>query len=148
MVSHWSLSKKSLQILRTLLSILADLNNAAVWMVFTRPLISKSSSLFINHLVTVPRVPITISISVTFMLYSFFNSLARLRYLSFFLFVFFQFYSEINRDKKVHNFASSHFFFIISNSGTVEYTDFISIEEQDPSTSFLDMKLNNLVRYQ
>ena len=37
-VFHWSLRDKS----KTLLSILADLNNAVVWMVSTRPLISKS----------------------------------------------------------------------------------------------------------
>ena len=44
MVFHWSLSdSKSPQVSRTLLSILAVLNNAVVWMVSTRPLISKSS---------------------------------------------------------------------------------------------------------
>ena len=41
MVSHWSLiDNKSSQISRTLLSILADLNNAVVWMVSTDPVIS------------------------------------------------------------------------------------------------------------
>ena len=41
MVSHWSLSDdKSTQVSRTLLSILADLNNAVAWTVFTRPIIS------------------------------------------------------------------------------------------------------------
>ena len=40
MVFHWSLSgNKSPQVSRTLLSILADLNNAVVWMVSTHPLI-------------------------------------------------------------------------------------------------------------
>ena len=85
MVSHWSLSdSKSPQVSRTLLSILADLNKAAVWIVSSRPLISKSSTPCINLLVTVPKVPITIDIAVTFMFHSFFNSLARSRYLSFF----------------------------------------------------------------
>ena len=85
MVSHWSLrDSKSPQVSRTLLSILADFNNAVVWMVSTCPLISKSSNPFINPLVTVQRAPITIGINVTFMFHSFFNSLARLRYLSFF----------------------------------------------------------------
>ena len=43
MVFHWSLSdSKSPQVSRNLLSILAFLNNVVVWMVFTRPLISKS----------------------------------------------------------------------------------------------------------
>ena len=56
MVFHWSLSdSKSLQVSRTLLSILANLNNAVVWMVSTLTLISKSSSLFTNSLVAVPR---------------------------------------------------------------------------------------------
>ena len=41
---------KSPQISRTLLSILVDLNNAVVWMVSTRPLISKSFSPCINPL--------------------------------------------------------------------------------------------------
>ena len=45
MVFHWSLSEsKSLQVSRTLLSILAVLNNAVVWMVSTRQPTSKSSS--------------------------------------------------------------------------------------------------------
>ena len=85
MVFYWSLSdSKSPQVSRTLLSILAVLNNAVVWMVSTRPPISKSSSPFSNPLVTVPNAPITIVIIVTFMFHSFFNSLARSRYLSFF----------------------------------------------------------------
>ena len=67
MVFHWSLSdSKSLQVSRTLLSILAVLNNIVVWLVSTRPLISKSSSPFNNPLVTVPKAPITISIIVSF----------------------------------------------------------------------------------
>ena len=53
-------------------------------MVSTRPPISKSSSPFSNLLVTVPNAPITIGIIVTCIFHSFFNSLARSRYLSFF----------------------------------------------------------------
>ena len=53
-------------------------------MVSTRPPTSKSSRPFNNPLVTVPKAPITISIIVTFMFHSFFNSLARSRYLSLF----------------------------------------------------------------
>ena len=83
------------QVSRTLLSILADLNNAVVWIVSTRPVISKSSSPGINILVIVPRATITISITVTFMFQSFFNSLARSGYLSFFRF---QFYSVVRWD--------------------------------------------------
>ena len=85
MVFHWSLSdSKSSQVSRTLLSILAVLNNAVVWMVSTHLPTSKSSSPFSNPLVTVPNAPITIGIIVTCMFHSFFNSLARSRYLSFF----------------------------------------------------------------
>ena len=86
MVFHWNLSNsKCPQVSRIRLSILADLNNAIVWMVFIHPLISKSSSPFINPSVTVSRAPIIIGINVPFMFHSFFNSLARSRYLSFFL---------------------------------------------------------------
>ena len=83
MVFNWSLSdSKFPQVSRTLLSILAVLNNAVVWMVSTRPPTSNSSSPFSYPLVTVPNAPITIGIIVTFMFHSFFNSLTRSRYLS------------------------------------------------------------------
>ena len=85
MVFHWSLGdSKSPQVSRILLSILAVLNNAVVWMVSTCPPTSKSSSPFSNPLVTVPNAPITIGIIVTCMFHSFFYSLARSRYLSVF----------------------------------------------------------------
>ena len=85
MVFHWSLSdSKSPQVSRTRLSILAVLSNAVVWIVSTRPPTSKSSSPFNNPLVIVPKAPITIGTIVTFMFHSFFNSLARSRYLCFF----------------------------------------------------------------
>ena len=67
------------------ISFLADLDKVVVFMVFTRFLNFKSSSPFINPLVTVWSAPITISITVTSMFHSFFfNSFARSRYLSFF----------------------------------------------------------------
>ena len=72
------------QVTRTFLSILGVLNNPVVWIVSTRPPTSKSSTPFKNPLVTVPKAPITIGMIVTFMFHSFFNSLARSRYLSFF----------------------------------------------------------------
>ena len=85
MVFHWSLSdSKSLQLSRTLPSILAVLNNVVVWMVSTRLPISKFSSTFSYPFVTFPNAPITIGIIVTCMFHSFFNSLARSRYLYFF----------------------------------------------------------------
>ena len=78
MVFHGSLSdSKSPQVSRTLLSILAVLSNAIMWIVYTRPPTSKSSSPFNNPLVTVPKAPITIGIIVIFMFHSMFSSLAR-----------------------------------------------------------------------
>ena len=77
MAFHWSLSdSKSPQVSRTLLRILADLNNLVVWLVSTRPLFflddcSKRTNynLYKHHF----HVP-----------HFFFNSQARSRYLSFF----------------------------------------------------------------
>ena len=85
MFFHWSLrDSKSPQVSRTLLSILAVLNNVVVWMVSTRPPNSNSSSSFSNLLVTVPNTPMTIGIIVTCIFHSFFNSVARSRYTFFF----------------------------------------------------------------
>ena len=85
MVSHGSLSdSKSPQVSRTCLWILAVLSNAVIWIVSTRLPTSKSSRPFNNPLVIVPKALITIGTNVTFMFHSFFNSLARSRYLSFF----------------------------------------------------------------
>ena len=87
-VSWWSFTGdwvtasllKSPQVSRTLFSILDVFNTVVVWMVSTRLPTSKSSRLFNNPLVTVPKAPITIGIIVTFIFHSFFNSLARSRY--------------------------------------------------------------------
>ena len=85
MVFHWNLiDSKSPQVSWTLLSIVAVLNNAVVWMVSTRLPTSKSSRPFSNPFVTVPNTPITIGIIVTCMFHNFFSSLLRSRYLSFF----------------------------------------------------------------
>ena len=106
----WSLSdSKFPHVSRTLLSILADLNNAVGWTVSTRPVISKSSCPCTNRLVTVPRAPITIGKIVTFMFYSFFQFPCKVQVLIL-LFAFFQFYTVVRRDSKVHNPASSLFF--------------------------------------
>ena len=89
MVFHWSLSdSKSPKVSRTLLSILVVLSNTVIWIVSTRPPTSKSSRPFNNPLVIVPKAPIPNGTIVTFMFHSFFNSLARSRYLSFFSFSF------------------------------------------------------------
>ena len=83
MVFHWS-NSKSHQVSRTFLSIQTILNSAVVWMASTHPPTSKSSSPFNNPLVTVPEAPFTIGTIITIMIHSFFNSLARSMYLSFF----------------------------------------------------------------
>ena len=86
MVFHWSLSKnKSPPVPRTLLS---HLSNSEPSIVSTHPFISKSSSTFNSLLVTVPRAPITIGITVIFIFHNFFYSLARSLYLSFFSLTF------------------------------------------------------------
>ena len=85
MISHRSLrDSTSPKVYSTLLSILANFNNAVVWMFSTCPLISMSSNPFINPLGIVPSAPITIGITITFMFFCFFSSLVRSRYLSFF----------------------------------------------------------------
>ena len=82
---HWSLSdSKSPQVSRTRLRILVVFSNAVIWIVSNRQPYSKSSRLFNNPLVIVPKAPITIGTIVTFMFHSFFYSLTRSRYLSFF----------------------------------------------------------------
>ena len=110
MVFHWSLSDSRFpQVSRTLFSILTDLNNAVVRMVSTRPLILKSSSPFINLSVTVSRAPITVGITVTFISHRFFPFPSKIE-VFILLFTFFQFYSVVSWDSKVHNIASSLFF--------------------------------------
>ena len=85
MVFHCSLSdSKSLEVSRTLRSILAVLNNVVFWIVSTRLPTSKSSSPFNNSLVIVPKAPMTDGTIVTFMFHRLFKSLARSRFLSFF----------------------------------------------------------------
>ena len=114
MVFHWSLSdSKFPQVSRTLLTILAVLNNVVVWMVSTRLPTSKSSSPFSNPLVTVPNAPIIIRIIVTSMFHSFFNYLARSRYLSFFSHSFsFILWSAVTAKSIILQVLSFFFFFV------------------------------------
>ena len=66
MIFHLGLSEsKSPKVSRTFLSILVDFCNTVVWIVSTRLFISKSSSPFINPLVTVARALIIIGINFT-----------------------------------------------------------------------------------
>ena len=92
---------KSLQISRTLLSILADLSNAMVRMVSILPLISNSSSLSFKLLGTVPSAPITIGITVTLIFHSYFSLLLLLLlllvyWLLLLLFLFFHTFSAVS----------------------------------------------------
>ena len=107
---------------RTLLSILAVRNNVVVWMVSTLLPLSNSSSPFNNPLVTVPKAPITIGIIVTLMFHSFFNSLARSKYLSLFSHSFsFILWSAGTAKSRILQILSHFFFFffllIIIRSG-------------------------------
>ena len=118
MVFYWNFSEnESPQVSRNLLSILADLKNAVVLIVPTSPLISKSSCPCINPLVTVPRAPNTICITVTFMFHGFL--IPWQDPCTFLLFTLFQFYSVVCRDSKVFNFASSLFLLIIIRSASL-----------------------------
>ena len=105
-VSLWFLTgvlaTTSPQVSRTLLNSMADINNAVVWIVSTRSVISMSSSPCMNPLVT--------GLNVTFMFHSFFNSLARSS------FTFFQFHSVLRLDSKVHSLQVLSFLLIIIKS--------------------------------
>ena len=93
------------QVYWTLLCNLTNLNNVVVKIVSTYPLSSSSSSPFTKLLGIVPSASITVGITVTFTLHSFFNSLARSWYLP--LFDFLNSPSIVRRDSKVHYLAGS-----------------------------------------
>ena len=105
--------QQSPQVSRTLLSILTVLNNVLVWMLTTRPVIFKPSSPFNNPLMNVSKAPIMISTVITFMFHSFFFQFPGKVQVLIFLFTFFQFYSVVSWDSKVHNFASSLFCWLL-----------------------------------
>ena len=72
--SHQRFSdSKFSQVYRTFLSILADVNYTVVWIVSSRPQISKFTSPFINLLLTAQSPSSTIGITVTLMFHSFFQ---------------------------------------------------------------------------
>ena len=92
MVFYWTLSDcKFPQIFRMLLTILVDLNNSVIWMVSTRPLISKYPSPNKNALSTVPSVSIVNSIKLTFMFHCFLFLLFSKVYVFIVVFAFLQF---------------------------------------------------------
>ena len=118
MVFHWNLSdSKSPQISRIRLRILAVLGNAVIWIISSRPPTSKSSRPFYNPLVIMPKSSITIGTIVTFMFHSFFNSLAKSRYFSFFSHSFrFILWSAVTAKSTFFKF-SLFFLLIIIRSG-------------------------------
>ena len=102
MVFHWSVSdSKSLQLSRTLLSTLADLNNAIVWIILVRPPMSNFSSPLSKPSGNIPSAPITFDITVTNMFHCFLCSLAISKFLSPFLFCLLV-HSVFRLDGKVH----------------------------------------------
>ena len=117
-IFYWNLNdSKSPQISRTLLSILADLNCAVVWIVLIHLPISNSSSCLFKPLESVPSTPITIGITVNFMFHSFLSFFSKVQVLVS-LFTFFNFHTVVWWDSKVHYTASFLFFLlIISSSG-------------------------------
>ena len=115
---HWRLSdRKSPQFSRTILSILAALNNVGVLRVSTCSLISMFSSPFTNPLVTVLSTPIIVCITVIFM----FNSLFFVLFFQFSrkvlvlisLFAFLQFYLVVSLNRKVYYSADSLFLLLL-----------------------------------
>ena len=81
-------------------------------MVYTGPLISKSSNLCINPLVSVTRAPTTTDITDNIMFHILFSLLGRPEYLSFFS-ISFNFTSVVSWGSKVHNSARSLVFFFL-----------------------------------
>ena len=116
----------------------ADLNNAVVWMISIRPLISKSLSLRTNPLLTVLNVPITIGITVTFMFHSFFSSLARSSYLSLFSlsfsFILWSTGTPKSTIKQVLSFSS--FFYWLSRLAEIKWSICISKSQRILCVSF------------
>ena len=117
MFLYWSLSdSKSSQVSRTLLSILAVLNNAVIWIVSTRLPTSKSSRPFNNPFVYCAKSTYHNWYNRHFHVPQLFQFSSKVEVLIL-LFTFFQFYSVVSRDSKVDNFANSLFLLVIIRSG-------------------------------
>ena len=117
MIFHWSLSdSKSPQVSRTLLSILAVLNNDVVWIISTRPPTSLSSRPFNDPFVTVLKAPITIGIIAFFMFHSFFQFPSKVE-VFIFLFTFFSFIQWSARIAKSTTLNILFYLLIVIRSG-------------------------------
>ena len=89
LVFYWNLKYgKSLQVSKTLLRILADLNNAVVWISLIFCPISNWFSFFFQNFEKRSSAPVTTGITVNFIFGSFSRSLARSKYFSIFPFSF------------------------------------------------------------
>ena len=112
MLSLWSLSdSKSPQVSRTLLSILADLSNAVVWIVSTCLLISKFSSPLYQSFGNCTKSANYNWYHRHFHVQVFFFQFSSKVQILILLFTLFQFYSGVSRLCKVLNSASSFFSF-------------------------------------
>ena len=96
---------------RTLLSNLADLNNAVVWMVSILPPIFNCSNPHSSPLGTVAGAPTTTGITV-FLIFHFFF-LVLWQGLIIYLFTFFYFHSVVRWNGKIHKMTGSVFFFFL-----------------------------------
>ena len=113
MDSQWGLNdSKCPQLFRTLLSILDDLNIAVVSMVFTRSLISKSSSPCNNLWLLYSECKLQLVSPSLPCFIVFLDSLAS-TYLSF---AFLLLYPVISQKRKVHNSAGSLFLLTLTRS--------------------------------
>ena len=101
---------KSPKVSWTLLSILADINHAVVWMISIFPLISNSACPLSKPLGSVPNAPTIIDITVTHMFHTlfFFSSLARSKYLFIFLLSSIS-PAGVRQNVKIYLMASSYF---------------------------------------
>ena len=134
----WNLSNsKSLHVSKTLLRILADLNNAVVEIVLILlPLLSNFSMFFFFVDRTDPSAPFIINIIITFLLPNFSNSLAKSLNLSFY-FLSFLLYSPLEQQ----NLQVLFFLLITSRSGLllgIRWSFCILKTENMSSLIFLD----------
>ena len=107
MVFHGSLSGNVSSSLKDSCQFSGVISNAVVWIVSTCPLISMSSSPFTIPLVTLARASASIGTIVNFIFHSF--SISCKVQVLILLSTFFQFYSVVSQNIKVHNSASSLF---------------------------------------
>ena len=101
---------------KTLLNILAHLNNAVVWMISTCPFISKSSCPLYQSFCDCTKSTNDNWYNLHLHVPQFFQFLSKVLVLIL-LFTFFQFYPVVSWNSKVHNSASSLFLLIIIKSG-------------------------------